>query len=114
MIRPGFRIIRADDILFYNCEDGINVCLTAMYSYTKFFESLLTNPLIFQGGAQQPQVPQEDFEREISGGRVVPKPLPLVTPSPAVSPAPGVMRQQHAARKDTVDQFCFFSSIIES
>lgn len=51
-----------------------------------------------QGGAQQPQVPQEDFEREISGGRVVPKPLPLVTPSPAVSPAPGVMRQQHAAR----------------
>merc|ERR1719188_1953400 len=56
-----------------------------------------------QGGAQQAQTPQEDFEREISGGRVVPKPLPLVTPSPAVSPAPGVMRQQHASGQQTPD-----------
>ncbi len=48
------------------------------------------------GGKRRPanQVPQADFENDISGGRVVPKPLPLVTPSPAVSPAPGAMRQQ--------------------
>ena len=78
----GFGITRANDCClweFAQSADALNV---------------------LQGGAQQSQVPQEDFEREISGGRVVPKPLPLVTPSPAVSPAPGVMRQQHAARKD--------------
>lgn len=36
--------------------------------------------------------PQEDFENEIQGGKIVPKPLPLVTPDPAVSPGPPMMR----------------------
>lgn len=50
-------------------------------------------------GGGHPQMPQEDFEADIVGGRVVPKPLPLVTPSPSVSPAPGLVRQQQSGRQ---------------